>query len=80
MIKVCLNIRRFDVNGQGAHGGGHGDHGESGVFDFTEILILQVTLTYFLYKFLFPAVTELLRSKEMLTKGQLYKRFMSGFS
>ena len=42
----CL---RFDQNGHGAHGGGgggHSDHGESEEFDFTEILILQVTTCF----------------------------------
>ena len=44
MGSFLILLSRFDVNG---HGGGHGDHGDhhhgdSGVFDFTEVIILQV--------------------------------------
>ena len=41
---TLVKFSRFDVNG-GHGGGGHGGggHGESEEFDFTEIIILQVT-------------------------------------
>ena len=44
MGSFLILLSRFDVNGHGGGNGDHGDHhhGDSGVFDFTEVIILQV--------------------------------------